>query len=75
MRKINIKKTDALMDFLRYKRELKKQLAKMTDAQYVANPIGFEVYGYIDKMLDHYNDKEMKLILKNQDALMRAFCV
>ena len=75
MKKINIAKTDALMDFLRYKRELKKQLAKMTEQQYVANPIGFEVYGFIDKMLDHYNDREMKYILGNQDALMRAFCV
>lgn len=73
--KLNIKKTDALMDFLRYKRNLKKQLALMTEQQYVANPIGFEVYGYIDKMLDHYNDKEMNYILDNQDALMRAFCV
>jgi hypothetical protein len=73
--KIDIKKTDALINFLRYKRELKKQLALMTEAQYVANPIGFEVYGYIDKMLDHYNDKEMGYILGNQDALMRAFGV
>jgi hypothetical protein len=73
--KRDIKKTDALMDFLRYKRELKKQLALMTEAQYVANPIGFEVYGYIDKMLDHYNDREMNYILGNQDALMRAFGV
>jgi len=71
--KLNIRKTDALMDFLRYKRELKKQLARMTEAQYVDDPIGFEVYGYIDKMLEHYTDKEMKLILNNQDALMRAF--
>jgi hypothetical protein len=73
--RLNIRKTDALMDFLRYKRELKKQLALMTEAQYVENPIGFEVYGYIDKMLDHYNDKEMNLILNNQDALMRTFGV
>jgi hypothetical protein len=43
--KLNIKKTDALIDFLRYKRELKKQLARMTEQEYVANPIGFEVYG------------------------------
>ena len=73
--KLNIQKTDALMDFLKYKRKLKKQLALMTEEQYVANPIGFEVYGYIDKLLDHYDDKEMNLILDNQDALMRAFCV
>ena len=73
--KINIQKTDALMDFLRYKRELKKQLALMTEAQYVANPIGFEVYGYINKLPDHYNDREMNYILSNQDALMKAFCV
>jgi hypothetical protein len=73
--KLNIQKYDALMDFLRYKRELKKQLALMTEAQYVANPIGFEVYGYIDKMLDNYNDREMNYILGNQDALMRAFGV
>ena len=75
MTKLNIKKTDALMEFLRYKREIKKQLAKMTEAQYVNNPIGFEVYGYIDKMLEHYDDREMNTILNNQDALMRAFCV
>ena len=73
--KINIRKTDALMDFLRYKRELKKQLACMTEAEYIENPIGFEVYGYIDKMLEHYNDKEMKFILNNQDVLMRKFGV
>jgi len=73
--KLNIQKTDALMDFLRYKRKLKKQLALMTEEQYVANPIGFEVYGYIDKLLDHYDDREMNVILDNQDALMRAFCV
>ena len=73
--KLNIEKTDALMDFLKYKRKLKKQLALMTEEQYVANPIGFEVYGYIDKLLDHYDDREMNLILDNQDALMRAFCV
>jgi hypothetical protein len=73
--KLNIKKTDALMDFLRYKRELKKQLALMTEVQYVTNPIGFEVYGYIDKLLDFYNDKEMNFILDNQDNLMRKFCV
>ena len=73
--KLNIRKTDALMDFLRYKRKLKKQLALMTEAQYVANPIGFEVYGYIDKMLDHYNDREMNHILSNQGALMSAFGV
>jgi len=73
--KINIKKTDTLMDFLRYKRELKKQLARMTEAQYVENPIGFEVYGYIDKLLDHYSDKEMNYILANQDSLMNKFGV
>jgi len=73
--KLNIQKTDALMDFLKYKRKLKKQLALMTEEQYVENPIGFEVYGYIDKLLDHYDDKDMNLILDNQDALMRAFCV
>ena len=73
--KLNIQKTDALMDFLKYKRKLKKQLALMTEEQYVENPIGFEVYGYIDKLLDHYDDREMNLILDNQDALMRAFCV
>jgi len=75
MKKLNIKQTDALLDFLRYKRKLKKQLALMTEAQYVANPIGFEVYGYIDKLLNHYNDREMNMILNNQDALMRQFCV
>ena len=63
------------MGFLQYKRKLKKQLAILTDAQYVENPIGFEVYGYIDKMLDHYNDKEMDYILSNQDSLMRLFGV
>ena len=73
--KLNIEKTDALIDFLKYKRKLKKQLALMTEEQYVANPIGFEVYGYIDKLLDHYDDREMNVILDNQDALMRAFCV
>jgi hypothetical protein len=73
--KVNIIKTDALIDFLRYKRELKKQLAHMTEVQYVANPIGFEVYGYIDRLLDFYNDKEMNFILDNQDNLMRKFCV
>jgi len=73
--KLNIRKTDALMDFLRYKRELKKQLALMTEAQYVENPVGFEVYGYIDKMLEHYTDREMKTILGNQDALMRMYGV
>ena len=75
MMKLNIQKTDALIDFLKYKRKLKKQLALMTEEQYVANPVGFEVYGYIDRLLDHYDDKEMNLILDNQDALMRAFCV
>ena len=73
--KINIRKTDALMDFLKYKRELKKQLARMTEAEYIENPIGFEVYGYIDKMLEHYNDKEMNHILNNQGFLMRIFGV
>jgi len=47
----------------------------MTEAQYVENPIGFEVYGYIDKMLDYYNDKEMNYIINNQDVLMRKFGV
>ena len=73
--KISIKKTDALMEFLRYKRKLKNNLSKITETQYAANPIGFEVYGYIDKLLDQYGDREMNLILDNQDALMRAFCV
>ncbi len=72
---MNIRETDALIAFLRYKRALKKRLALMSEAQYVENPIGFEVYGYIDSLLDHYDDREMKYILKNQDALMRAFCV
>jgi hypothetical protein len=70
-----IKKTDALMDFLRYKRELKKKLARMTEQEYVANPVGFEVYGFIDKLLEHYNDREMKYILEHQDALMRIYNV
>jgi hypothetical protein len=72
---MTIKETAALTDFLRYKRKLKKQLALMSEAEYAAEPIGFEVYGYIDRLLNHYGDKEMKYILKNQDALMRAFCV
>ena len=72
---MKIKKTDALMDFLRYKRELKKRLARMTEQEYVANPIGFEVYGYIDNLLDHYNDKEMNFIVENQDFLMRIYGV
>jgi hypothetical protein len=63
------------MEFLRYKRGLKKQLARMSEQEYVANPVGFEIYGYIDKLLDHYNDKEMNFILDNQDALMRKFGV
>jgi len=75
MTKLNIRRTDALIDFLKYKRALKKKTAMMTEEQYVLNPVGFEVYGYIDKLLDHYDDKEMNLILDNQDALMRAFCV
>jgi len=73
--KMNIKKTDALMDFLRYKRELKKRLALMSEQEYVANPIGFEVYGYIDKLIDHYNEKEMNYILANQDAFMKIYGV
>ena len=73
--KINIKKTDALMDFLQYKRELKKRLARMSEAQYVENPINFEVYGYIDKLIDNYSEKEMEYILANQDALMRIYGV
>ena len=72
---MKIKKTDALMDFLRYKRELKKRLARMSEQEYVANPIGFEVYGYIDNLLDNYNDKEMDFILNNQDFLMRIYGV
>ena len=75
MTKLNIRKTDALIDFLKYKRVLKKKTAMMTEEQYVLNPIGFEVYGFIDKLLDHYDDREMNLILDNQDALMRAYCV
>jgi len=71
--RLNIKKTDALLDFLYYKRELKKKLSLMTVDEYMDEPIGFEVYGYIDKLLDHYSDKEMKLILKNQDFLMTVF--
>ena len=47
----------------------------MTDAEYVENPIGFEVYEYIDKMLDHYDKREMDYILSNQDLLMRRFRV
>ena len=73
--KMNIKKTDALMDFLRYKRELKKRLALMSEQEYVANPIGFEAYGYIDKLIDHYSEKEMNYILANQDAFMRIYGV
>jgi hypothetical protein len=72
---VKLKQTEALIDFLRYKKKKKKQLARMTEAQYVETPIGFEVYGYIDKMLDHYNDKEMNYILKYQDALMRVYGV
>ena len=72
---MKIKKTDALMDFLRYKRELKKRLARMTEQEYVANPIGFEVYGYIDKLIDQYSEKEMNYILANQDAFMRIYGV
>ena len=72
---MRIKKTEALMEFLRYKRELKKRLARMTEQEYVANPIGFEVYGYIDKLIDNYSEKEMEYILANQDALMRIFGV
>jgi len=72
---MKIKKTDALMDFLRYKRELKKRLARMTEQEYVANPIGFEVYGYIDKLIDHYSEKEMNYIIANQDAFMRIYGV
>ena len=72
---MKIKKTDALMEFLRYKRELKKRLARMTEQEYVANPIGFEVYGYIDKLIDEYSEKEMKYILDNQDALMMIYGV
>jgi hypothetical protein len=72
---LNIQKTDALVDFLKYKRKLKKRLALMTEEQYVGNPIGFEVYGYIDKLLDCYDGREMNLILDNQDALIRALCV
>ena len=72
---IKIKKTDALIDFLRYKRELKKKLARMTEQEYVANPIGFEVYGFIDKLIEHYSEKEMKYILDNQDSLMRIYNV
>jgi hypothetical protein len=73
--KMNIRKTDALTEFLRYKRGLKKRLAFMTEAQYAENPMGFEVYGYIDRLLDHYNDREINYILDNQDVLMRAFGV
>jgi len=72
---MKIKKTDALMEFLRYKRELKKRLARMSEQEYVANPIGFEVYGYIDKLIDEYSEKEMKYILDNQDALMMIYGV
>jgi len=72
---MRIKKTDALMEFLRYKRELKKRLARMSEQEYVANPIGFEVYGYIDKLIDEYSEKEMKYILDNQDALMMIYGV
>ena len=72
---MKIKKTDALMEFLRYKRELKKRLARMSEQEYVATPIGFEVYGYIDKLIDEYSEKEMKYILDNQDALMMVYGV
>ena len=47
----------------------------MSEQEYVANPIGFEVYGYIDKLIDHYNEKEMNYILANQDAFMKIYGV
>ena len=72
---MKIKKADALMEFLRYKRELKKRLARMSEQEYIANPIGFEVYSYIDKLIDEYSEKEMKYILENQDALMMIYGV
>lgn len=71
--RLNIKKTDALLDFLCYKRELKKKVSLMGEDEFMDNPIGFEIYGYIDRLLDYYDDKEMDLILKNQDLLMSVF--
>jgi len=73
MEKTGIKKTDALIEYLVYKRTLMKELSAMTDERYAENPVGFEVYGYIDRLLEHYTDKEMDIIFDNQNALMRAF--
>ncbi|MDR2559192.1 MAG: hypothetical protein LBC86_06585 [Oscillospiraceae bacterium] len=70
---MNIKKTNALIEYLLYKKSLTRQIKAMTDEQYMENPVGFEIYGYIDNMLEHYNDKEMDFIFDNQTALMQAY--
>lgn len=70
---MKIMKTDELVEYLRYKRSLTKQLDKITDEQYMENPIGFEIYGYIDKLIEQYTEKEMDWIFDNQNALMTMY--
>ena len=59
----------AIVRFLAYKAEIKKQMENMIDEQYMQNPIGLDVGQYVEDMMKYCPEHTVDTVLKNQHKM------
>lgn len=60
----------AIARFLAYKAQLNVLLDKMTEEEYMKNPIGLDVRFYIDDLMKYCSEETVDKVLKNQDGFI-----
>ena len=63
--------TIAIARFLMYKHSLNQQLDGMTDEEYLADPIGLDVGGYVKDLMRYCPENVVDQVMEHQDALLR----
>ncbi len=62
--------TIAIARFLLYKSELNRRLASVSDEEYLKNPIGLEIGGYVEDLMKYCPAETVDKVLRNQNGLI-----
>ena len=60
----------AVARFLLYKSELNKRLERMSDEEYLKNPIGLEIGKYVEDLMKYCPEDTVDKVLCNQTGLI-----
>ena len=62
--------TIAIARFLLYKSELNRRLESMSDEEYLKNPIGLEIGGYVEDLVKYCPEETVDKVLRHQSGLI-----